>query len=104
MSTDTKGDWGQMTRLDEARFRRKLDNLGHRGLQNGRDFRWNVFRYRDENPEFCQRFDRAFPAAPGGPEWFEKRFCPVCGKNRHYCLCERQPNGRRANQAEARQG
>jgi len=65
-----------MTPQQEAVFERKSEKMlaGHRGLQNGRDFRWNCFRFRDEDQAFKDRFDDTFPDAPGSEKWFEKKF------------------------------
>jgi len=43
-----------MTPQQEATFEKAAERElnGHRGLQNGRDFRWNVFRFRDEDQAF----------------------------------------------------
>jgi len=63
-------------RHEEAVFEAKAEKhfRGHRGLQNGRDFRWNVFRFRDEDQAFKGRFDDTFPDAPGSEKWFDKKF------------------------------
>jgi hypothetical protein len=60
----------------EAAFERKAEQhfKGHRGLLPGRDFRWNCFRFRDEDDQFRSRFDRTFPDAPGSPGWWEWKF------------------------------
>ena len=65
-----------MTPQQEAAFERKAEKhfQGHRGLIDGRDYRWNCFRFRDEDDEFRSRFDDTFPDAPGSPGWFEKKF------------------------------
>lgn len=65
-----------MDRLTESVFERKSEKMlaGHRGLQDGRDFRWNVFRFRDEDQHFRDRFNDTFPDAPGSPEWWEQKF------------------------------
>lgn len=66
-----------MTKDEEARFEAKAEKMlaGHRGLQDGRDFRWNVYRYRDEQTEdFKKRWDDTFPGSPGSPEWWEKKY------------------------------
>lgn len=78
-----------MTPAGERQFEAKAEKefRGHRGLQNGRDFRWNCFRFRDEDEAFKQRYDIAFPDAPGGKKWFD-RFCPRCGKLPAWCECE----------------
>lgn len=91
-NTQTKGDWGAMTRLDEAKFNRRVEKemQSHRGLQNGRDFRWNCFRWRDESSDFQTRFDQTFKGAPGSSEWFETKFCPVCEKRWAYCECDKE--------------
>lgn len=63
---------------EEAVFEKKAEQhfKGHRGLQDGRDFRWNVERFRTDvnNDEFDRRFDETFPGAPGSPEWWENKF------------------------------
>ncbi len=66
----------KMTPLQEHNFEKAAERElnGHRGLQNGRDFRWNVFRFRDEDQAFKDRFDDTFPDAPGSEKWFEKKF------------------------------
>lgn len=78
-----------MTPQEEARYTRKMERelAGHRGLQNGRDFRWNVFRFRDEDEGFRGKFDRAFPQSPGSPQWFG-RYCGRCGKLPDFCECQ----------------
>ena len=40
---------------------------GHRGLKNGRNFLWNVFRHRtkEEMDTYRENMDRVFPNAPG---------------------------------------
>jgi len=65
-----------MTEAQERAFEAKAERefQGHRGLQNGRDFRWNCFRFRQEDDDFRKRYDDTFPDAPGSPEWFEKKF------------------------------
>lgn len=96
MALDTKGDWGAMTRLDYARFKRNSEKMfrGHRGLQNGRDFRWNVFRHRDEDKQdLDKKFDKAFPTAPGSPKWFAKNYCSQCGKRLYFCQCKDKGDG-----------
>ena len=61
---------------EEAAFERKAEKhfRSQRELLPGRDFRWNVFRFRDEDDGFRSRFDETFPAAPGSPEWFKQKF------------------------------
>ena len=58
-----------MSRLDEIKFEKKAEQemKGHRGLKNGRDYRWNIFRYitKDEFDKFRSNFDKVFPNAPG---------------------------------------
>ena len=66
-----------MLASEEAKFERKAEAMlrGHRGLQDGRDFRWNVFRYRDEQTDdFKKRWEDTFPCSPGSKEWFDKKF------------------------------
>lgn len=65
-----------MTPQQEAVIERKIEKhfQGHRELLPGRDYRFNVFRFRDEDDKFRARFDKVFPDAPGSPEWFEKKF------------------------------
>jgi hypothetical protein len=62
----------------EAAFERKAEKhfRGHRGLLNGRDFRWNTERFRTDvgNATFERNYDRTFPGSPGSPEWWKKRF------------------------------
>jgi hypothetical protein len=89
MSLSTKGDWGRMTRLDEIRLNKRADEemRGHRGLKNGRDFRWNCYRWRGETEAFRRRFDQTFKGAPGSPEWLSKEFCPVCDRRWAFCEC-----------------
>lgn len=82
-----------ITPAEEAAFERKAERMlaGHRGLQNGRDYRWNVFRWRDSeltcNGSFNEKFDETFPKSPGSPEWWESRYCQDCGKVRSMCEC-----------------
>lgn len=88
MALDTKGDWGAMTRLDEARLNKRMhEDKGHKGLQSGRDFRWNCFRWRDETESFRKRFDKAFSGSPGSQEWFDAKFCQGCGRRWAFCEC-----------------
>lgn len=58
-----------MNRLDEIKFEKKVDRemAGHRGLKNGRDYRWNVFRHitAKDRENFRKGYDQVFPNAPG---------------------------------------
>lgn len=67
-----------LDRLAEAEFERRAEKhfQGHRGLLNGRDYRWNVFRWitDEERDAYRENFDNTFPDAPGSPGWFEKKF------------------------------
>ena len=64
-----------MNRSEESKLDREVEKKfsGHRGLQNGRDFRWNVFRYRDDPEDLEDRWNKTFTASPGSPEWWEQR-------------------------------
>lgn len=77
-----------MNAAQEAAFEQKAEQMlrGHRGLQSGRDFRWNTFRYQKPPREVVEKFDRVFPNAPDGPG-FWKRYCRGCGKLSHFCQC-----------------
>lgn len=81
------------TAADERAFEAKAERelSGHRGLIDGRDYRWNCFRFRDSelgaNKSFSSKFDETFPAAPGSPDWFSKNFCAICGKRPSMCQC-----------------
>ncbi len=69
-----------MTPAEEARFERQVEKefRSHRELPNGRDFRWNTYRFLDQGgndiDRFRDNFDETFPDAPGSPGWFEKKF------------------------------
>ena len=57
----------------EAKAEKEL--AGHRGLQDGRDFRWNCFRYRDEQTDdFKKRWENTFRCSPGSKEWLDKKY------------------------------
>lgn len=65
------------TIAEEAAFEQKAEKMlsGQRELPNGRDFRWNSFRFRDEwNDEFEKKFYDTFPGSPGSKEWWDKKF------------------------------
>ena len=76
---------------EERAFEEKAERMlaGHRGLIDGRDYRWNVMRYRDSElghaTGFHEKFDETFPEAPGSPGWFKSQFCDNCGKRRSMC-------------------
>jgi len=79
-----------MTREEEARFEAKAEKhfRGQRELPPGRDFRWNVFRFRDEDETFRKRFDQTFPDAPGSEKWFERKFgSPVANARPDASVC-----------------
>ena len=79
-----------ITSAEERVFEEKAERMlaGHRGLQDGRDYRWNCFRFRDETDDFRSRFDQTFSGAPSSPEWYEKRYCSRCSKVHSLCNCE----------------
>jgi len=58
-----------MTPHEEAIFEEKAAKMlrGHRGLIDGRDYRWNVFRWitEKERDSYRENFDEIFPDAPG---------------------------------------
>ena len=78
-----------MNAQQEAVFEKKAEQLlrGHRGLQNGRDFRWNTFRFQQRGEEIDRKFDDTFPFAPGSDGWWD-RFCSKCERLKHWCKCE----------------
>ena len=80
-----------MTAAQEKEFDRKAEQelSGHRGLINGRDFRWNVFRYQRSTREIGERFDETFPHSPDTPGWWDERFCKDCDKRHSMCECPR---------------
>lgn len=65
-----------MTPREEFEFERKAERelRGHRELPPGRDFRFNCFRFRDEDDDFRKRFDATFPGSPGSARWFDEKF------------------------------
>lgn len=68
-----------MTPAQEAvvDMRAEQECRSHRGLLPGRDFRWNVERFRTDlnNRDFEDNYDRIFPHSPGSPGWWwKKRF------------------------------
>ena len=79
-----------MDAVQEAAFERKAQRelKGHRGLQSGRDFRWNTFRYQKAPGEVIEKYDQAFPNAPDSKKWWG-RFCPGCGLLPCHCKCEK---------------
>jgi hypothetical protein len=78
-----------MTAAEEAVFDKKVeqDLGGHRGLINGRDFRWNTFRYQKPPEAVSEEFNKTFPHAPDSPEWWNKRYCEGCDKLYSMCEC-----------------
>ncbi len=85
---DPKDRTYSMTAAQEADFDRRVeaDLAGHRGLINGRDFRWNTFRYQKSTREIGERFDKTFPNSPDTPEWWG-RYCEGCDKLYSMCIC-----------------
>jgi hypothetical protein len=67
-----------MTPQQEHAFEVKADKhfKSHRELPPGRDYRWNVERFRSDvaNVHFDRNYDRTFPGSPGSPEWWERKF------------------------------
>ncbi len=65
-----------MYEWEERQFEAKAERefKGQRELLPGRDFRYNVFRFRDEDDTFRQRYDETFPDAPGSPQWWARKF------------------------------
>ena len=59
----------KMTPQQEAVFEQKAERelSGHRGLLNGRDYRWNIFRWitEEDRKNYRKNFDQVFPDAPG---------------------------------------
>lgn len=82
-----------ITPAEERAFEEKAERMlgGHRGLIDGRDYRWNVMRFRDSElghaDGFHKKFDETFPWAPGSPAWFQAHFCKHCGKRKSVCRC-----------------
>ena len=65
------------TPQEDAIYSNKMEKMlaGQRELPLGRDFRWNVFRYRDEQTgEFERRWEDTFRCSPGSKEWFDKHY------------------------------
>jgi len=72
-----------LSRSEERRFDIQTEQhfSRHRGMQAGRDFRWNTFRHEDfecDGKTAAQNlnahFDEVFPEAPGSPAWFDRKF------------------------------
>ena len=79
-----------MTPAEEAAFEVKAEKMlaGHRGLQNGRDFRWNVFRFRDEQTgEFKDRWEETFKNSPVSEKSLDSKYCNKCDKLTAWCEC-----------------
>ncbi len=80
-----------MSAHEEAAFEKRAEKhfQGHRGLLPGRDFRWNCFRFRDEDKEFRKKFDDTFPEAPGSEKWWERKFGnPVANARPEASACD----------------
>jgi hypothetical protein len=77
---------------EEAAWDRKIEQSfrSQREIPNGRDYRWNTFRYISDGHIKAMRrnFDTVFPKAPGGSEWLDSLFCPVCSKRKAWCKCQ----------------
>ena len=56
----------------------------HPGLKPGRNFMWDVMRWRNSLGE---RYDETFKGAPSSPEWWQQQFCPKCDKRVSMCEC-----------------
>lgn len=58
-----------MTEMEEKIFDEKTERYfqGQRELPNGRDYRWNTFRFDDKKTKelFRTNYDKVFPNAPG---------------------------------------
>lgn len=69
MDPSTMQNPNKMTPQQEAIFEKKAEQhfKGHRGLQNGRDYRWNIFRWitEEDRQNYRENFDKVFPDAPG---------------------------------------
>lgn len=79
-----------MLESEEIAFERKAEKTlaSHRGLLNGRDFRWNCFRYRDEQTrEFKDRWEETFKCSPVSNDSLDK-YCDKCDKLKSWCECK----------------
>ena len=79
-----------MTPQQEAAFEAKAEKMlrGHRQAPNGR----NVFAFTMinlNNDGYRKKFNNTFKDTPDSDEWWNKKFCPDCGKNRRWCECQK---------------
>ena len=78
----------------ETEAKMEADARGHRGLRDGRDFRWNTFRYQETGDFVQEMYEKALPDSPGGGNWFNKRYCPDCDKVHSMCKCGEKEKGK----------
>jgi len=64
-----------MTPEQERQFEIKAEKMlqGHRQAPSGRDYRAFMFRFRDEDDDFDERYNNTFPDAPGSPAWWARK-------------------------------
>lgn len=69
--SEIKSDVAKIKRAEAADRERdrkiEAEFSGHRGLKDGRNFLWNVFRFQSKSSreKYRSNFDLAFPDSPG---------------------------------------